>query len=614
MASISEIRKQLDEVKASIRAFTDGIHDVVQSIYSKVEMIESTDLSVEKSTTETNLTVDNGNTTTPLRGYATSVSTPAYGFTQAINPRRLTSTGGINDSLHSTLAGNTPAAPTSSVNNDNDGTQLLPVPPLPPTLPPTLSLPPLPSASQLPMGANNIASIETVIRRYGKDLISNINVLWYYSNLQTDQTRSLTVTPTESLLLGKLDALKPYRIGKLDILHVATRIVKIIDLLSQTRAIDSVPTVGFVEPGIRSIVISKFLAINALPPLAERMVLLQFENATDLVLSQPHEYGLGALIAGVIKCLSGMRNNSVFVDVLRKLTMFVPSVHEGKMYSIDLAHQALQAYHKLFTTIVEMSRMLYPSAVDNYPRLHLVSIYLDGLKSKGISSNPFSKVVESLGTAEYSTFPQVYSVLLDMFTSTASMELVGTPKTYLTWGGSSQRRMHARTDYIKSQPTLHAMVTSSGYNTHYDAYEVPDFEIDEYLYSMNNNQDYADEEVSSVTDDPVEAPSAATSDGYLRSKFMENEEMEQLYALSAMDAPCWVHFGHTLFQDPKPCSRRECKHSHNHEDPVLADLYRNRQRDTHLKMMRSSRGNKGRSSTSGPPASTKPHHHHARGK
>ena len=114
--------------------------------------------------------------------------------------------------------------------------------------------------------------------------------------------------------------------------------------------------------------------------------------------TKPHEYGLGALIAGVIKCLSGMRNNSVFVDVLRKLTMFVPSVHEGKMYSIDLAHQALQAYHKLFTTVVEMSRMLYPSAVDNYPRLHLVSIYLDGLKSKGISANPFSKVVESLGT------------------------------------------------------------------------------------------------------------------------------------------------------------------------------------------------------------------------
>ncbi len=30
MASMSEIRKQLDEVKASIRAFTDGIQDVVQ--------------------------------------------------------------------------------------------------------------------------------------------------------------------------------------------------------------------------------------------------------------------------------------------------------------------------------------------------------------------------------------------------------------------------------------------------------------------------------------------------------------------------------------------------------------------------------------------------------
>ncbi len=48
-------------------------------------------------------------------------------------------------------------------------------------------------------------------------------------------------------------------------------------------------------------------------------------------------------------------------------------------YSIDLAHQSLQAYHKLLSTVVEMSEMLYPTAVDNYPRLHLVSIYLEGL-------------------------------------------------------------------------------------------------------------------------------------------------------------------------------------------------------------------------------------------
>lgn len=79
-------------------------------------------------------------------------------------------------------------------------------------------------------------------------------------------------------------------------------------VFSCTRAIDSVPTVGYVEPGIRSIVISKFLAVNALPPLAERMVLLQFDNATEFVLTQPNEYGFGALLTGVIKCIAGMRS------------------------------------------------------------------------------------------------------------------------------------------------------------------------------------------------------------------------------------------------------------------------------------------------------------------
>ena len=212
--SISDIRKQLADLKQSIASFTE----VIESIYERVEMLESsTEPIVEMSTRDAIDTKSNGDgNSTPLRGYTTGVSTPTYGFAQPINPRRLTSTGGVNDSLHTTLPINPPVAPTA------EGTRSLP------TVPP-------------------LSNIENVIKRYGKDLISNINVLWYFSNMHTsnpERPPALTVTPSENFLLGKLDALKPYRISKLDILHVATRIVKIMDLLSQTRAIDAVPTVG----------------------------------------------------------------------------------------------------------------------------------------------------------------------------------------------------------------------------------------------------------------------------------------------------------------------------------------------------------------------------------
>ena len=46
----------------------------------------------------------------------------------------------------------------------------------------------------------------------------------------------------------------------------------------------------------------------------------------------------------------------------------------------------------------------------------------------------------------------------------------------------------ARAEYVKAQPTLHAMTVSSGYSSYYDAYEIPDFEIDEYVYSRNQSQ------------------------------------------------------------------------------------------------------------------------------
>ena len=96
----------------------------------------------------------------------------------------------------------------------------------------------------------------------------------------------------------------------------------------------------------------------------DRTLILKFEQASSAVLTNPTNYGLGALIFLVIKCISGLRDNSAFTSVLKKLNMWVPSVHEGSYYSISLALQALQLYHKLFGIVIGMANLLFPSAME----------------------------------------------------------------------------------------------------------------------------------------------------------------------------------------------------------------------------------------------------------
>ena len=553
-------------------------NETLEVIMNRVEELEVANSTVP---TEENSTPFRTPGIIPPQNYASPHVGP-------INIRRLSNTGGAVDQLHRAMADTT-----NEVDNNNN-------------------------------------SVANEARTCGRDLISNINLLWFYANMPATgrDSQSVMISSTESFFLGRIETLKSYRISKCDILHVATRIVKIMDLLAIVRGVESIPAIGFIDSYVRGLVITKFMAVHHLSADKERQIILQFENATELVKSQPTEWGLGAMIFFVIKCIAGMKNNSSFIAVLEKLTMWVPSVHEGAIYSLDLALQALQNYHKLFHTIVEMSRLLFPFALDNYPKHFLVGIYQKGLTSKGVSINPFTRVLAAMGNSEFLAYADLHSTLLELFTSSASTELVGTDtRLRITWGDSSHRRMAARTSYTKSHPTLNAMVTATGFDPYLDSFEVPDTEVDEFLNALsvreqsepvpNNNADYS----NFYYDDDYEGYNnghAADDEGYLHSVYADNEQAEQLNALATLDAPCWVHFGHALFDDPKPCSRgSHCKHSHAHTDPTLAELYKARHRDMHLKMLRTRthRSSENRAASHGgrQPAAIRGHHYFGRG-
>jgi len=317
----------------------------------------------------------------------------------------------------------------------------------------------------------------------------------------------------------------------------------------------------------------------------DRTLILKFEQASSAVLTNPTNYGLGALIFLVIKCISGLRDNSAFTAVLKKLNMWVPSVHEGAYYSISLALQALQMYHKLFSVVIGMSSLLFPTAMESYPKHVLVGIYKSGLSSEQLTPNPFTRVVHSLGVYEYKSVPALFNYLLDLFTSN-SHELAADGSLKLTWGSASRNRANGRQTYIKAHPTLNAFTSAAGYDPLLDTYEVTDAEVDEYLHAMVIENEI-DPEVNNTANEEDYEAYEEQEQGYLRSIFAESEQIDHLNALATLDAPCWVHFGHALFDDPKPCSRGStCKHSHEHTDPALADLYRARHRDMHLKMLK----------------------------
>lgn len=439
-------------------------------------------------------------------------------------------------------------------------------------------------------------SIDEVSRKFsGKDLITNINILWFYANLQSTSrdtsVQSVMISNSESFFLGKLEALKNYRITKFDILHIASKIVKIMDLLTMVRGVDSIPALGFIDSSLKGFVVVKYNMMHETNEL-DRSLILKFEQASDIVLYQPRTYGLGALIFLVIKCIPGLRDNSAFMAVLKRLSMWIPAVHEGEIYSLNLALQAFQMYHKLFTTILEMSAILFPAAIETYPKHILVGIYRNGLISEHMTSTPFTRVINSLGQYEYANIKAMYTMIMDMFTGN-NQEMTSESRIKLTWGETSRRRIQGRQDYVKAHPTLNAMLTAPGFDPLLDALDIPDNEVDEFLlamyadYDIRNNSLQPNAEDNNEWYEYTDTDNVETDDGYLRQVFEDNEHVEHLNALASLDTPCWMHFGHELFQDPKPCARgKHCKHSHAHNDVALAELYKSRHRDTHLKMMR----------------------------
>ena len=61
--------------------------------------------------------------------------------------------------------------------------------------------------------AQQFSSIEEIVKMFGnKDLITEINILWYFANLQSTNrdtaTQSVMIASSESFFLGKLEALK----------------------------------------------------------------------------------------------------------------------------------------------------------------------------------------------------------------------------------------------------------------------------------------------------------------------------------------------------------------------------------------------------------------------
>ena len=156
---------------------------------------------------------------------------------------------------------------------------------------------------------------------------------------------------------------------------------------------------------------------------------------------------------------------------------------------------------------------------------------------------------------EYKSVPALFNYLLDLFTSN-SHELAADGSLKLTWGSASRNRANGRQTYIKAHPTLNAFTSAAGYDPLLDTYEIAEAEVEEYLHAMVTenvldsevNNTAVDEYYESNDDNPEQ------DQGYLRSVFAESEQIEHLNALATLDAPCWVHFGHALFDDPKPCS------------------------------------------------------------
>ena len=104
-------------------------------------------------------------------------------------------------------------------------------------------------------------------------------------------------------------------------------------------------------------------------------------------------------------------------------------------------------YNKLFGVVLGMSNLLFPTAMEAYPKHVLVGIYK--LSSENLTPNPFTRVVHSLGVYEYKSVHALFGYLLELFTSN-SHELAADGSLKLTWGMASRNRSHGRQPYIEN--------------------------------------------------------------------------------------------------------------------------------------------------------------------
>jgi len=409
--------------------------------------------------------------------------------------------------------------------------------------------------------------------------IQKLNYKFIFAKQRQD--RAITYVQAEALTDTHKD-LQPYMFKNSGLLHVATRLVKIIVyLLERSSSLGKVQATDFVEYSLLKAVINQYKNMYPKAKELEQSAIIALFNYSGE--DNPNGYlkinkGFGCLVHCIILLIPhGFDVNDIMISGMNQVTFWSKAL-QGQVYRKLDTIEFLDVYTRIYQMLYMFSTILYPSKTSWLSQTGIISQFLQGIsenapvgRSKDGTMELHIVALAKVASTKYSSLEALSDCLTKSIhsdSSSASSVLLATKQLRYHFTNSRSYDKHS------SPTTKHNNIALAML----DAYDGDEGSEEGYVNAVddsvsNSNNSGADTEYSASDADDT------NSDG--------DVEHEGVYALPRSYAtadklayyktqPCFRYFRFKIHHEKDGCTTtggQPCKFSHDDNNAEMVKKY-----------------------------------------